>query len=137
MNLLFFGNCQTFAIIKTLNLLKKYNIFHIECWKENINEKYFTDIIIKSDVIVTQVINDNYRDVHYLSTTYINQHKKPNCKLIIFDSCYFDFYYFDLTYKMVNNDVLHEPIDYHYNKMIECYINDQSIDYYETILLIT
>ena len=65
-------------------------------------------------------------------STYIKQHKKPDCKLIIFDSCHFDFYYFDLTYKMFNNDVLHKPIDYHYNKMIECYNNNKSIEYYIT-----
>ena len=38
----------------------------------------------------------------------------------------------DLTYKLFNNDVLHKPIDYHYNKMIECYNNDNSIEYYIT-----
>ena len=132
MNILFYGNCQTFAVLKTLNLNNTYNIFHIECLKENIDKQYFTDVINKCDIIITQPINDNYRDVDYLSTSYIIKHKKSNCTLIIFDSCYFDFYYFDLTYKMFNNDVLHKPIDYHYNKMIECYTNNKSIEYYIT-----
>ena len=123
MNILFYGNCQLFAILKTLNLSHTYNIFHIECWRGYIDQQYFTDIIKNSDVIITQSICDNYRNVEYLCTTYIIQHKYPNCKLIIFDSCYFNFYYFDLTYKMFNNDILHLPIDYHYNKMIECYCN--------------
>lgn len=130
MNILFYGNCQAYAVLKTLNLNETYNVCHIECWKENIEKQYFTDIINKCDIIITQPINDNYRDVDYLSTSYIIKNKKTNCKLIIFDSCYFNFYYFDLTYKMFNNDVLHKPIDYHYNAMIECYNNNKSADYY-------
>jgi hypothetical protein len=129
-NILFYGNCQLFAIINTLKLSNKYNINLVECWKEDINKQHFTDIITNCDIIITQSINDNYRDVEYLSTTYIKQHKKPECKLIIFDSCYFNFYYFDLTYKMFNNNILHKPIDYHYNKMIECYTNGNSKEYY-------
>ncbi len=127
MNILFYGNCQLFAILKTLNLSDNYNIFHVECHNASQN---FIDIIIKCDIIITQVINDNYRDVEYLSTSFIIQHKPQNCKIIIFDSCYFNFYYFDLTYKMFNNSILHIPIDYHYNKMIECYNNEYSIEYY-------
>jgi hypothetical protein len=130
MNILFYGNCQLQSILQTLNLSREYNIFHVECWKEHIVEEYFTNIIKKSDIIITQSICDNYRNVKYLSTTYIIQHKNPNCKLILFDSCHFNFYYFDLTYKSFNNDILHVPIDYHYNNMIECYNNGYSTEYY-------
>ena len=31
MNILFYGNCQLFAILKTLNLSEYYNVFHVEC----------------------------------------------------------------------------------------------------------
>ena len=65
-----------------------------------------------------------------MSTKYVINHCKENCKIIIFDSCHFDFYYFDLTYQLFNNDVLHDPNDYHYNAMIECYKNHLSIDDY-------
>lgn len=130
MDILLYGNCQLYAILKTLNLSNRYNIFHIECWKQDIDKQYFTDIINKCNIIITQPIQDKYRDVDYLSTSYIIKHKKSDCKLIIFDSCYFNFYYFDLTYKKFNNDILHKPIDYHYNKMIECYNNNNSIEYY-------
>lgn len=132
MNVLFYGNCQAFAVLKTLNLDNTYNIFHIECWKENIDKDYFTDIIKKCELIITQPINNNYRDVDYLSTSYIIKNKNPSCKLIIFDSCHFNFYYFDLTYKWFNNDVLHKPSDYHYNTMLECYNNNHTVDYYIT-----
>jgi|Laugresu1bdmlbsd_1035121.scaffolds.fasta_scaffold16006_3 hypothetical protein len=130
MNILFYGNCQLYAVLKTLNLPSNYKSTLIECWIENIDKDYFTDIIKKSDIIITQSINDKYRDVDYLSTNYIINNKKSGCKLIIFDSCYFHFYYFDLTYKQFNNDILRKPIDYHYNTMIDCYNNGQSIDYY-------
>jgi len=130
MNILFYGNCQLFAVLKTLNLFNRYNIFHIECWNQYIEKQYFTDIINKCNVIITQPIKDNYKDVDYLSTSYIIKHKTPDCKLIIFDSCYFNFYYYDLTYKTFNGDILHKPIPYHYNKMIECYNNNNSIEYY-------
>jgi hypothetical protein len=132
MYILLYGNCQLYAILKTLNLSKKYNVVNIECWKKHIDKQEFTNIINKCNVIITQPINDAYRDVDYLSTSYIIKNKKPGCKLIIFDSCHFDFYYFDLTYKMFNNDVLHKPSDYHYHKMIECYNNKHSIKYYIT-----
>jgi hypothetical protein len=133
MNILFYGNCQLFAVLKTLNLNKTYKVFHVECWSSDIIKKqYFTDTIQKCDVIITQPINDNYRDVDYLSTSYIIKTKKPNSKLIIFDSCYFNFYYFDLKYINFNNELLRKPIDYHYNKMIECYINNKSVEHYIT-----
>lgn len=132
MNILFYGNCQSYAILKTLNLSHKYNITHIQCWKEHIDRDYFNDIIKNSDIIITQPINDNYKNVNYLSTLFIIKNKKIDCKLIIFDSCYFDFYYFDLTYKMFNDKLLKKPIDYHYNKMIECYTNNSSIEHYIT-----
>ena len=136
MNILFYGNCQLLCVLQTLNLDNTYNVFHIECWRKNIEKQYFTDIINKCDIIITQTINDNYNNVDYLSTSYIIKTKNTKCKLIIFDSCYFIFYYFDLTYKMFNNEMLQKPIDYHYNKMIECYNNNKSVDYYITNLLI-
>jgi hypothetical protein len=33
---------------------------------------------------------------------------------------------------MFNNNLLHNPFSYHYNKMMECYNNNKSIEYYIT-----
>jgi len=130
-NILFYGNCQLYAVEKTLNLSpKKFKTFTIMCWLGEIDKNYFTDIIKTCDIIITQPINDNYRDVDYLSTSYIINNAKQNCKIIIFDSCYFNFYYFDLTYKMFNDKMLNKPIDYHYYKMMECYNDDLPIEHY-------
>lgn len=128
--ILFYGNCQMFAIEQTLIMKKEYKKIHIPCWTTEYNKETFLNIIKKCDIIVTQPINDNYRDVDYLSTNFIINNSNHNCKIIICDSCHFDFYYFDLTYKIFNNDVLHNPSDYHYNNMIECYNNNFSVDYY-------
>ena len=130
MNILFYGNCQLFAISQTLNLHISHTITNVECWKNDIDEDYFCQIIKSSNVIVTQPINDNYRDKHYLSTSFIVRNKSSHCKLIIFDSCHFDFYFIDLKYHLHNGDVLHNPIDYHYESMIQHYKNGQTVEEY-------
>lgn len=127
--ILFYGNCQLYAIKNTLNL-QNYIQYHVECFSTDINEQDFLDIIKKSNIIVTQIINNNYRDKHYLSTNYILDNCNKDIIIIIVDSCYFEFYYFDLIYKSINNKLLREPIDYHYNKLIECYKNNISKNYY-------
>jgi hypothetical protein len=130
-NILFYGNCQTKAIKETLHIpLTKYKIYDIYCWNTDIDKNTFTNIIQECDIIITQSICDNYRDVDYLSTTYIVNNLKKYSKLIIFDSCFFNYYYFDLKYTSYNNEILHIPIDYHYNNMMECFKNNKSIDYY-------
>jgi hypothetical protein len=130
MKILFYGNCQLFAILHTLNFEKDISATNVECFNTTLSEAEFTNLIITSDVIISQPISDNYRDKHYLSTSYILDNKMPECKLILFDSCYFNFYYFDLSYKLFNNEMLAIPIHYHYNEMINCYLNNKSVDYY-------
>jgi hypothetical protein len=129
MNILYYGNCQLYGVKQILNL-NNYIETSIECYSTTLNEGEFENIISQQDIIISQPISDNYRDKPYLSTNFIINHCKETCKLIIFDSCYFNFYYFDLTYKEFNNDILHQPIDYHYHTMIECYKNNLSVDYY-------
>jgi hypothetical protein len=119
-----------FAVQETLTMSKTFDKIHIPCWTTEYNKESFLNIIKKCDIIVTQPINDNYRDVDYLSTKFIINNSKPSCKIIICDSCHFDFYYFDLTYKIYDGNILHKPSDYHYNHMIECYNNNFSQDYY-------
>ena len=131
MNILYYGNCQLFATKSTLNL--SHIIFRetlIECFNITLSEAEFLNVIQQQDIIITQPISDNYKDKHYLSTTYIINNCKKDCKIIIFDSCHFNFYYFDLMYKFFNDQILGQPIDYHYNAMIDCYKNNLTIDYY-------
>lgn len=131
--ILFYGNCQCNALKLVLNLPNNYKIFNIECFSTVIECDQFTNIIKNSDIIITQPIHDNYRSKEYLSTNYILKHKSSNCKVLLFNPLYFNFYYFDLKYmKNKNGDILKIPIDYHYNDMITCYkLNLPTEKYFE------
>jgi len=130
MKILFYGNYQLFAILKTLNLNNDIITNYVECFSNDLSETEFTLLINDADIIITLPILDNYRNKPYLSTLSILKNKKEHCKVIIFDSCYFNFYYFDLTYQLFNNVLLKTPNDYHYIQMINCYKNNKDIDYY-------
>ena len=123
-NILFYGNCQTSAIKEVLNLPNNFLIKHICCFLNELNENDFLNYIQNSDIIITQPINDNYRDRPYLSTSYIIKNAKKETKIIILDSCYFEFYYVDLCYKHINNKMINYPSDYHYSNMLNCFKNN-------------
>ena len=125
MNVLFYGNCQPGCVCKTLNLdTQEYTTNCICCFATLIDEVTFLEEILKSDIIITQNIKDNYRDKHYLSTSYIVNNSKKTAKIIIFDSCWFDFYYIDV-FGMQNHD-----FPYHYHSMIESFKKNYSIEEY-------
>ena len=67
--------------------------------------------------------------INYLNTKYIIERKNKQ-KIIIFDSCYFEFYYPDLKYVRYNNKLIEIPATYHYQYMIDNYLNNASIDNY-------
>jgi hypothetical protein len=132
-NILFYGNCQTDALMYTINFRNKK---YIPCWFTNIDEKDFLLEINKADIIITQPINHNYRDKTYLSTSFIINNSRNETIIIIFPSLQLDFYYFDLSYKFYNGEILNEPSDYHYNEMINCIKNNQSVEFYNSHILL-
>ena len=125
-SILFYGNCQVGAIKDIMKkMFENYNITLILCWIGDIDKVYFTNKIKDADIIITQPINKNYRNVDYLHTEYILENANPNTQIIIFPSLYFNFYYFDYVYKTLNNhELLREPSDYHYDIIINNY-NDK------------
>ena len=126
---LFFGNCQPEAIMKCLNLNKSYITHYEACFLSTLNKKEFTTLLKEPDIIITQPIDDEYRNLDYLNTKYIINN--TNGIVIIFNSCYFDFYYPDLKYiKYNNNNSLNEPIDYHHQYMIDYYKKGDTIQNY-------
>lgn len=130
-NILLYGNCQTGSLIPFMeHYLKEYTVTKILCWGDLIKKNYFLSKILKADIIITQPISPNYRNVDYLNTEFILNNCKKTTKVIIFPSLHFDFYYIDLIYKFYNNDVLHEPSDYHYGKLVECYKNKLDQQYF-------
>ena len=121
--ILFFGNCQPYALLTCLNLDSSY-ITHYECcYNTTLNKMEFTKLINKHDIIITQPIDKNYRNIDYLNTNYILNN--TNGIVIIFNSCYFDFYYPDLKYGYGK-----QPIDYHYQYMVDCYKRGDTIENY-------
>lgn len=126
MNILFYGNCQMTALEKTLNLNKmKYNETIIECFDTELTEEEFTLCINRSDIIIMNLVEDNYRNKKYLSTTHIIYHSQKDCKIIILNNFYFDFYYFDS--KMISKEKI---IPYHHLNLYECYQNNDTVDLY-------
>jgi hypothetical protein len=115
-SVLFYGNCQPSAVMETLNLDKNiYSVTYIPCYSNDFDEATFLNFILKSDIIITQHIKDNYRDKNYLSTSYIVNNVKKTTKIILFDSCWFDFYYVGL-FGLIDNQ-----IPYHLDSLIDCY----------------
>lgn len=129
-SILFYGNCQIGALRQMLNLDPVlFSTNYIACHSTKMDKSCFTSLIKTSDIIVTQPIRDNYRNHDYLHTDYVINNA-PNCKIIIFSVCYFDFYYPDLKYKTHQNTPLNKPVAYHYQYMIDNYKNNGSIDDY-------
>ena len=133
MKVLYYGNCQAGALKTILQPSFKHlnpNYVIIECWTTNIQEHEFLNHIKTSDIIFTQPIVDNYREKNYLSTNYVLTHAKPDSKIFIFPSMYFDFYYFDQIYKWLNNEMLDEPSAYHYHKIVEAFHFNQNKEHF-------
>ncbi len=130
--ILFYGNCQSGAIRGLMsNVLKEYNVINVACWSDKINKEEFTLQIKSADVIITQPINENYRNTDYLHTEYLLKNSKSEAIIIIFPSLYFNFYYFDYNYKYLSNKVMiEEPSHYHYHGLIECYQKNKSVEYF-------
>jgi hypothetical protein len=129
LNILFYGTCQSKGIKDVLNLSENYYIqYHIQCYSTNISKEDFNNILNICDIIITQPIPDNYRDKDYLSTTYIINNCKKDCKVLIYQRQYFNFYYYNTIYYKFKDDVLHIPNDYHYGHMIEYYKKNKNVD---------
>jgi len=127
MNVLFYGNCQMNGIKQILNLDPNiYNQIVIECFNTETTQENIDYCLKKLDILILQPIQDNYRNKTYLSTTYFIYHCKPSCKIILVNSCFFDFYYFDT--KSINLECSVTP--YHNVSLYECYKTNKSIEYY-------
>lgn len=125
MNILFYGNCQLTPLVKTLNF-NNYNPTIIECFNTELSQNEFDNIIKKMDIIIMQPIDDNYRNKTYLSTTYVIYHAKSECKIILLNNFYFDFYYPDN--KTINTKGTLNP--YHHLYLYECFKTGKDIDFY-------
>jgi hypothetical protein len=129
--ILFYGNCQIASLNTILSNNKEFEQALLPCWKDFEKEE-FLDLIKSSDVIITQPIKKNYRDKDYLDTEFVLDNSNKTTKIIIIPSLYFNFYYFDLTYKFFKEgssaEPLKKPHEYHYHSVIESYKKDEKIE---------
>ena len=126
-NILFYGNCQMPVLCKTLNLDKtKYNQTVIECFNTSMLDSEFNMYVSQADIIIMTLIEDNYRNKPFLSTTSVVYHAKKTCKIIILNNFYFSFYYVDS--KTINTPGETNP--YHHKSLFDCYKNNNTIDFY-------
>lgn len=138
--ILLYGNCQVQALIGILSFKQKKRLegkqnfyyLYIPCFNTHLNKEEFKNIIKDYDIIITQPIKDDYRNKDYLGTNFLLNNANYQ-KVIIFNSCYFDFYYPDSNYLYDKNNnmiYLHKKVDYHHKNMINYYKNKESIEKY-------
>jgi hypothetical protein len=116
------------AVRSILNLEREWNQYTIECWSTTFSKFAFDYLLQKSDIIITQHIKDHYREKDYLSTSYVISNCKKECKIIMIDVCYFNFYYTDLTYKSLCGELLKAPSYYHHQEIIDHYKSGKSLN---------
>ena len=125
----FYGNCQITSLKTILSNNKETSL--LTCWQDFKKEE-FLNLIKSSDVIITQPIKKNYREKDYVHTEFVLENSNRDTKVIILPSLYFNFYYFDLTYKFFKEGSDHRPLkdpsDYHYNSIIKSYNNNEKIE---------
>lgn len=127
MKILFYGNCNLHSMYFKLKL---DNSMYIACYSNEYTEDTFNKIIQSCDIIITQPINDNYKEKSYLSTTNIINTANKNCRIVILQSFRFDFYYIDLKYIPYENEYLNIPCSYHHDYMVECFKNNLDPNHY-------
>jgi hypothetical protein len=130
---LVYGNCQAGAIANMICSSSIIDACSVYCVETMLTKTEFTDLIKKSDIIITQPIDDDYRGKDYLSTSYILENCNDDCEVVILPSLYFNFYYFDsTTIKLDTFEPPHliEPVAYHYTEMMSAYIYGLSVNEY-------
>lgn len=130
---LVYGNCQAGAIANMICSNDNIKVSSVYCVETPLTKSEFTDLIKKSDIIITQPIEDGYRKTDYLSTSYILENCNDECEVVILPSLYFNFYYFDATavkFETFEPPSLIEPATYHYTKMMKAFVNGLSVDEY-------
>ena len=117
---LIYGNCQAAALrtylqnnstfvsayrmidIKPVHLLSKADI------------PYLDQVASEVDLLIYQPVSDNYKGIYQLSTRYLKERLKPECRQISFPVAYFTGYNPEVTYlRDVNGANVTKPSVYH------------------------
>lgn len=127
---LFFGNCQPDVLRWILNLPVEYNCKYIPVhWDTVVSEEYLKETVQKSDVIICQPVKDGYRGFSHLNTKFILDNKRDETVMIIFNSCFFKFYFFDHISNIEKNGVSRKLV-YDRKYMVEYYKQGKSPEDY-------
>jgi len=115
---LFLGNCQISAVAHILNL--DHNLFDVSVISIHLpsEQEVILRSIKDSDIIITQRIRSSYG---YASTKEVLINKQEQAKIIIFNSCFMKFYYFDTQYLVVDKKLIERPTAYHHKSVIDNY----------------
>jgi len=106
MKILFYGNCQLDSLHKKVDWEKSEPTGeYISCYLTELTEAEFQAKVSSADLIITQPINDNYREKPYLSTRSIINTKKPETRVAMFPSLWFH-YYFSLEEDIEEKDFI-------------------------------
>jgi hypothetical protein len=81
-------------------------------------------IIKQADIIITQPIVDNFRGKSYLSANFLLARKRQDTKVLMFDSIFFDMYYFDIV------KIADSTVNEHYKGLMDCYNKHLPKDFY-------
>ena len=97
-NILLYGNCQLEELGNIIEPNKNYKIYNLKCWETNISKIEMVNLIKNMDLIIMHCVEDNYRNINHLSTTFIINNSNATTKFFIITNFYFPYYYFDSYY---------------------------------------
>lgn len=120
MKILFYGNCQCLSMSRIIVDTDDVKTYGLECFtKVALRKEYVLSLFRMADVIVTQPIRDGYRGLDYLSTNDVFRLKRPSCRVILFNSLFFRYYYPDMKYVRIDGTTADKPALYHHTQLIE------------------
>lgn len=125
-NILLYGNCQLEELGNIIIPSKYYKIYNLKCWETNISKIEMLNLIKNMDLIIMHCIEDNYRNIHYLSSTYIINNSNASTKFLFLTNLYLPYYYFDSYFdaNSINCYQYNELKNYKSNKTKIKFINE-------------
>ena len=132
MEILLYGNCQAQVLNTYLTNIPSVSSSVITCHTCSLDKVSMIRRIKSADVIITQPIKDNYREVDYLSTKFVIDTARNDTEVILFPSLMAgNIYYTD----MVSLDIPFTTTQFFHRNLIDYYKNAASVqDYIKDVI---